>query len=125
MSVLSRNHVVVTGDPAGPPIVFSHGFGCDQRMWRHVAPAFEATHRVVLSDHVGAGRSEIDPDDPAKYSRLEGYATDVVEVIEALDLPPVVFVGHSVSAMIGALAAAERPELFDRLVLVGPSPRYI
>ena len=125
MDVLARNNVVTLGDPARPPMVFAHGFGCDQGMWRYVAPAFEQTHRVVLFDHVGAGKSDLSAYDATKYARLEGYATDVVEIIEALGLPPVVFVGHSVSAMIGALAAADRPELFDRLVLVGPSPRYI
>jgi sigma-B regulation protein RsbQ len=106
-------------------MVFAHGFGCDQDMWRQVAPAFEATHRVVLFDHVGAGRSDLDAWDPHRYRHLDGYAQDVLEIIQALDLPPVVFVGHSVSAMIGLLAAARRPDLFDRLVLVGPSPRYI
>lgn len=106
-------------------MVLAHGFGCDKGMWRHVAPAFEQSHRVVLFDHVGAGGSDLTAYDPARYERLEGYAADVVQIVEALELPPVVFVGHSVSAMIGALAAADRPELFDRLVLVGPSPRYI
>ena len=125
MDVLARNNVTVTGVPDGPPMVFAHGFGCDKGMWRHVAPDFEATHRVVLFDHVGAGGSDLTAYDPARHGRLEGYAQDVVEIVEALDLPPVRFVGHSVSAMIGALAAAERPELFERLVLVGPSPRYI
>jgi sigma-B regulation protein RsbQ len=106
-------------------MVFAHGFGCDQGMWRYVAPAFEAGYRVVVFDHVGAGGSDLGAYDPARYGRLEGYAADVVEIIEALGLPPVVFVGHSVSAMIGVVAAVGRPELFDRLVLVGPSPRYI
>src|SRR4051794_34880611 len=94
-------------------------------MWRYVAPAFADSHRVVLFDHVGAGGSDLSAWDPLRYQRLDGYAEDVVEIVEALDLPPVVFVGHSVSAMIGVLAAVRRPELFDRLVLVGPSPRYI
>ncbi len=125
MDPLRRNNVTVSGAPDGAPMVFAHGFGCDQGMWRHVAPAFEATHRVVLFDHVGAGGSDLSAYDPARYSRLEGYAADVVELLEALALPPVVLVAHSVSAMIGMLAAAERPELFDRLVLVGPSPRYV
>jgi sigma-B regulation protein RsbQ len=106
-------------------MVFAHGFGCDQGLWRHVVPAFEPTHRVVLFDHVGAGRSDLASYDPVKYAGLDGYADDLVEILDALALPPVVFVGHSVSAMIGALAAIRRPELFDRLVLVGPSPRYI
>jgi sigma-B regulation protein RsbQ len=125
MDVRRRNNVTVTGRPDGVPMLFAHGFGCDKGMWRHVAPAFESTHRVVLFDHVGAGGSDLSAYDVERYSRLEGYAADVVQVIEALELPPVVFVGHSVSAMMGVLAAADRPDLFDRLVLVGPSPRYI
>ncbi|MCI2238152.1 MULTISPECIES: alpha/beta fold hydrolase [Kineococcus] len=125
MDVLRRNNVTVTGRPGGPPVVFAHGFGCDQLMWRHVAPAFEADHRVVLFDHVGAGGSDLAAYDPVRHSSLDGYAADVLEVLEALDLPPAVFVGHSVSAMIGVLAAAERPERFAHLVLVGPSPRYV
>ena len=125
VDVLERNNVSVAGRPDSPPLVLAHGFGCDKGMWRHVVPAFEPTHRVVLFDHVGAGGSDLSAYDPSRYARLEGYAADVVELVEALELPPVVFVGHSVSAMIGVLAAAERPELFDRLVLVGPSPRYV
>ena len=125
MDVLRRNNVVVSGRPDGQPLVLAHGFGCDSAMWRHVVPAFEQTHRVVLFDHTGAGRSDLTAYDPDRHSRLEGYATDVIEILEALALPPARFVGHSVSAMIGLLAAAERPDLFDRLVLVGPSPRYI
>ena len=125
VDVLARNNVTLAGRADGAPMVFAHGFGCDQQMWRLVAPSFEATHRVVLLDHVGAGGSDTSAYDPVRHGRLEGYAQDVVEVVEALHVPPVVFVGHSVSAMIGALAAAERPELFDRLVLVCPSPRYV
>jgi sigma-B regulation protein RsbQ len=125
VNVIDRNNVIVTGRSGGRPLVFAHGFGCDQGMWRHVAPAFADEYRVVLFDHVGAGGSDLSAWDPARYRRLDGYADDVVEIVEALELPPAVFVGHSVSAMIGALAAARRPDLFDRLVLVGPSPRYI
>ncbi len=125
MDVLRRNNVSVTGDGPGAPLFFAHGFGCDQGMWRLVTPAFEGSAKIVLLDLVGAGGSDLASYDPARHSRLEGYAEDVVEVLDALDLPPVVFVGHSVSAMIGVLAAAERPDLFARLVLVGPSPRYV
>jgi sigma-B regulation protein RsbQ len=125
VDVLARNNVTVTGRTGGPTMVFAHGFGCDQQMWRLVAPSFEATSRVVLFDHVGAGGADPGAYDPARHGRLEGYAADVVEVVEALDTAPVVYVGHSVSAMIGVLAAAQRPELFDRLVLIGPSPRYV
>ena len=125
VNVLRRNNVRVSGDPAGPPMIFAHGFGCDQHMWRFVAPAFEATHRVVLFDHVGAGGSDPSAYDTVRHSRLEGYAQDVVEILDALGTGPAVFVGHSVSAMIGVLAARDRPDLFERLVLVGPSPRYV
>jgi sigma-B regulation protein RsbQ len=125
VNVIARNNVTVSGRPGGRPLVFAHGFGCDQGMWRHVVPAFTDENRVVLFDHVGAGGSDLSAWDPARYRRLDGYASDIVEIVEGLDLPPVVFVGHSVSGMIGILAAARRPDLFDRLVLVGPSPRYI
>lgn len=124
MDVVARNAVQVQGDPVAPPMVFAHGFGCDQNMWRHVAPAFEASHRVVLFDHVGSGGSDLSAYE-GRHDRLEGFASDLLEVIEALSLPPVVFVGHSVAAMIGVLAAAQRPDLFAHLVLVAPSPRYV
>src|SRR4051794_16462863 len=106
-------------------MIFAHGFGCDQNMWRFVAPAFARDHRVVLFDHVGAGGSDLSAYDPERYSALDGYARDVVEICAALDLRDAVLVGHSVSAMIGVLAAARAPERIGALVLVGPSPRYI
>ena len=124
MTVVARNNVTVGGLELGQPLVFSHGFGCDQNMWRHVAPAFTATHRVVLFDHVGAGRSDLSAYSRTKYASLEGYAQDVLEICRELDLHDVVFVGHSVAAMIGVLAAAQEPDRFANLVLVGPSPRY-
>ncbi|GAA4977044.1 alpha/beta hydrolase [Kineococcus glutinatus] len=123
--VLGRHNAVLSGPVGAPPLVFAHGFGCDQGMWRAVAPAFEDTHRVVLFDHVGAGGSDLRAHDPVRHASLDGYAQDVVELLEALDLGPVALVGHSVSAMIGVLVAAERPDLVSRLVLVGPSPRYV
>lgn len=125
MDLLARNNVALSGRPDGRPMVLAHGFGCDQHMWRHVAPAFEPTHRVVLFDHVGAGGSDPTAYDPERYSTLQGYADDVNELCAELDLTDVVFVGHSVSAMIGVLAAADAPERFGALVLVGPSPRYV
>lgn len=106
-------------------MMFAHGFGCDQNMWRFVAPAFEADFRTVLFDHVGAGRSDLGAYDSQKYASLDGYADDVVEIGRELGLKGAVFVGHSVSAMIGALASLKAPELFESLVMVGPSPRYI
>lgn len=106
-------------------MVFAHGFGCDQQMWRHVIPAFTDDHRVVAFDHVGCGGSDVSTYDPQEYNRLDRYATDVVDIIVELDLSDVIFVGHSVSSMIGVLASQRIPERFAALVLVGPSPRYI
>ena len=106
-------------------MLFAHGFGCDQNMWRLVTPAFEDAYRIVLFDHVGSGGSDLGAYDPDRYSSLAGYAQDVLEICRELDLREVIFVGHSVSAMIGVLAAVEEPERFAKLVLVGPSPRYV
>lgn len=105
-------------------MLFAHGFGCDQNMWRFVAPAF-SDYRTILFDHVGAGRSDLSAYRPEKYRRLDGYAQDVLEICRELNLRDVVFVGHSVSAMIGVLAAIQEPQRFAKLVLVGPSPCYI
>ena len=124
MSVLKSNNVRISGR-GQQPVLFAHGFGCDQHMWRFVAPAFEDEYRVVLFDHVGAGGSDLTAYDPAKYSTLAGYADDVVEIGDALGLRDAVFVGHSVSAMIGLLASLRAPGMFRSLVMVGPSPRYI
>lgn len=125
MGALRRNNVRLAGRVDGPPMMFAHGFGCDQHMWRYVAPAFEADHRVVLFDHVGAGGSDLSAYDPDRYATLDGYAADVLEICAELDLDDVVFVGHSVSSMIGVLAANREPGRFAKLVLVGPSPRYV
>ena len=124
-SVLERNRVTVRGVRSGRPIMFAHGFGCDQEMWRFVAPDFEVDHRVVLFDHVGSGNSDLSAYDPDTYGSLRGYATDVVDICRELELTDVVFVGHSVSSMIGALAYLQAPELFGALVMIGPSPRYV
>jgi sigma-B regulation protein RsbQ len=120
-----RNNVNEAGDRGGAPMLFAHGFGCDQSMWRHVWPQFAADHRIVLFDHVGAGGSELSAYDVGRYSNLDGYAEDVLEICREMELSDVVFVGHSVAAMIGVLAAARAPELFAALVLVSPSARYI
>jgi sigma-B regulation protein RsbQ len=121
---LARHNVRVSGR-GERPMLFAHGFGCDQNMWRFVAPAFEQDYKVVLFDHVGHGKSDLSAFDPAKYGTLDGYAQDVLDICRALDLRDVVFVGHSVSAVIGALAAVKEPDRFSRLVLIGPSPRYV
>lgn len=122
--VVQRNNVKITGSGART-IVFAHGFGCDQNMWRFVAPAFENDFRVVLFDNVGAGRSDLSAYVMGKYETLHGYADDLVEIGEVLGLKGAIFVGHSVSAMIGALASIKAPDLFESLVMIGPSPRYI
>ncbi|MBT2410472.1 alpha/beta hydrolase [Streptomyces sp. ISL-12] len=125
MDVERRNNVTVTGNPRGRTVVLAHGFGCDQNMWRLTVPALVDDHRVVLFDYVGSGRSDLSAFSPERYAALDGYARDVVEVCEALDLRDAVFVGHSVSAMIGVLAAGMAPERIGALVMVAPSPRYI
>ncbi|MDB4910320.1 MAG: alpha/beta hydrolase fold protein [Gemmatimonadetes bacterium] len=122
--VLSRNNVKVFGRGT-QPMLFAHGFGCDQNMWRFVTPAFENDYRIVLFDYVGSGKSELASYDPERYATLDGYTEDILDVCRALDLREVIFVGHSVSGMIGLLAANRAPELFERLILIGPSPRYI
>ncbi len=124
MSVLKRNNVTISGGGTRP-MLFAHGYGCDQAMWRLITPAFRDEYRLVLFDHVGAGQSDLAAFSREKYSSLHGYADDVLEICAALDLTHGIFVGHSVSAMIGVLAAIKEPERFDRLVLIGPSPRYI
>ncbi len=125
MDVRTRNRVTVSGRAGGRPLVFAHGFGCDQNMWRLVAPAFADDHELVLFDHVGAGSSDLSAWSRTRYASLDGYAQDVVEIAEELDLADAVLVGHSVSAMIGVLAAAQAPSRFSRLVMVSPSPRYL
>src|SRR5215210_2383008 len=122
-SITTRNNVRIQGRGT-QPMLFAHGFGCDQNMWRFVIPSFEATHRVVLFDHVGAGSSDLSAYDPARYDDLGGYADDILDICHELGLSDVVFVGHSVSAMMGVLAAKREPAMFSRLVLIGPSPRY-
>ena len=125
MSALTRNHVHVHGAADGRPMMFAHGFGCDQNMWRFVWPEFAGEHRVVLFDHVGYGGSDASAYDPRRYDSLDGYVDDIVEIADELDLRDVVFVGHSVASMMGVLAARRAPERFGALVLIGPSPRYI
>ncbi|MDD0815312.1 alpha/beta hydrolase [Curvibacter sp. HBC28] len=125
MSILKRNNVKVLGE-TGPVLLYAHGFGCHQDMWAQVTPAFAASHRQVLFDYVGSGRSDLAAFDPQRYADLKGYAQDVLEVCDALGLSSgVTFVGHSVSCSIGLLASIARPSLFDRLVLLGPSPCFL
>jgi sigma-B regulation protein RsbQ len=123
-NILSRNNVKVFGR-GSQPMLFAHGFGCDQNMWRFITPAFDDDYRIVLFDYVGSGKSDLRAYDQRRYANLDGYAQDVLDVCNALDLQDVIFVGHSVSSMVGVLAANREPARFAHLILVGPSPRYI
>ena len=125
MDVRVKNNVRVVGAENGPTVMLAHGFGCDQHLWRGVTHLLGPTCRVVLFDHVGAGASDRSEWDEEKYSTLEAYAADVVTIAQELGLHGAVFVGHSVAAMIGVLAVADQPDLFSKLVLLTPSPRYL
>jgi len=124
MNVVRRNNVITKGKGKSV-MMFAHGFGCDQNMWRYVTPAFENSHRIVLFDHVGAGASDLKAYSREKYNSLEGYADDIIEIARELELTDIIFVGHSVSALMGIIAARKAPEIFKSLILVGPSPSYI
>ncbi len=123
--IMRRHHVTSHGDPSAPVMLFAHGFGCDQDMWQQLVPEFTDTHRVVLFDHIGAGRSDLSAYDSERYSTLQGYAEDVLAICQAMHLDDVTLVGHSVSANIALLAAIDQPERFRQLVLVAPSPSYV
>lgn len=125
MDPLTRHHVSIRGRADGPTIVFVHGFGCDQSVWVRVAPAFEATHRVVTFDHVGSGRSDVAAFDHRRHATLDGYADDLVELAAALDLDGATVVGHSIGGAIAMLAAVRAPERIGQLVVVGASARYL
>ncbi len=125
MDVYTRNNVKVLGAEDGPTVMLAHGFGCDQNLWRLVTELLAPNFRVVLFDHVGAGASDPSAWDAQRYSSLAGYAADVLDIVRELDLHDVVFVGHSVAAMIGVLAAVAAPDRFAKLVLLTPSPRYL
>jgi sigma-B regulation protein RsbQ len=124
MSVKIRNNVRVAGKGAAT-MVFAHGFGCDQTMWRFLAPAFEERFRTITFDLVGSGGSDLTAYDRDKYGSLHGYADDLLEILDEFADGPVVFVGHSVSTMIGLLATIKAPERFVAQVMVGPSPCYV
>jgi len=122
--VMVRNNVKVIGE-GDRTIIFAHGFGCDQSMWQYITPSFEKRFRIILFDYVGSGNSDLSAYTSEKYNQFSGYVQDVLDVIEVLKLSNVIFVGHSVSSMIGMLASIERPDYFDKLIMIGPSPRYL
>lgn len=124
MDIKTRNHVKISGD-GDEILLFAHGFGASQEMWRYVAPSFSPNYQVVLFDHVGSGKSDSTAYTPEKYQDLQGYKQDLLELVEWLGEKPVTVIAHSVSGMISLLAAFDRPELFKQLIMIGPSPRYI
>lgn len=122
--VVVRNNVKIIGK-GKQPILFAHGFGCDQNMWRYITPAFEEHYQIILFDYVGSGNSDFNAYQSQKYQSLQGYKQDVLDIIETLELQQVIFIGHSISSMIGLLASIERPDYFEKLIMIGPSPRYL
>jgi len=124
MDIIVRNNVKIFGK-GSQPMMFAHGFGCDQNMWRFVTPAFEDDYKIILFDYVGSGKSNIQSYNSEKYANLNGYAQDILDIIDALDLNNIIFVGHSVSSMIGLLAAVKQRERFSKMIFIGPSAKYI
>lgn len=124
MSITQRNNIQISGN-GKRTMVLAHGFGCDQTMWRYLAPSFHDEYRTVLFDHVGSGSSDLSAYDIDKYDSLYGYASDLIEIVREVAEGPVVFIGHSVSAMIGLIASLKAPLLFSALIMVGPSPCYV
>jgi len=122
--IIARNNITILGNGT-KPMFFVHGYGCDQNMWRFITPQFKNEYKIILIDLVGSGKSDEHSYNFDKYSSLEGHVDDVIEICDALALKDICFVGHSVSAMIGLLAAIKRPSQFEKLIMIGPSPRYI
>lgn len=122
---IEKRHAIQIMGSGEETMVFAHGFGCDQSMWRFIVPAFEKRFQIVLFDHIGSGNSDLGSYDSRKYSSLDGYADDIIEIVRTLNLKKVTVVGHSVSATISALAAKKAPELFSRLILLVPSACYV
>lgn len=124
MNIGFRNHVQVTGEGQAT-LVFVHGFGCDQTMWRFLAPHYAQRYRTVLYDLTGSGRSDHAAYGHERYASLHGHAEDLLEIVDAFASGPVVVVGHSVSAMIAMLATIKAPGRFAAQVMLGPSACYL
>lgn len=124
VDIVRRNNVSIIGE-GKQTMMFAHGFGCDQHVWRHFVRAFQDDYQLVIFDYVGAGQSDQSAYSSERYGSLNGYAEDIIEIIEYLDLQDVIFIGHSVSCMVAIKAAIEKPEYFNRLIFVTPSPSYI
>ena len=124
MNVLQRNNVTIKGK-GETVMLFAHGFGCDQNAWRKITGAFADDYKLILLDYVGAGRSDISVYDKTKYNTLDGYADDILKICDELNVKDAIFVGHSVSCMVGAIASIKEPRVFKKLIFIGPSPCYI
>lgn len=122
--IMKRNNVKIYGQ-GEQTILFAHGFGCDQSMWQYIVPAFEKNYRIVLFDYVGSGNSAMEAYTSEKYTSLAGYVQDMLDVVDTLQLQNIRFVGHSISSMIGMRASIERPNTFEQLIMIGPSPCYL
>lgn len=122
--VLTRNNVKVIGT-GSKTLMLAHGFGCDQNMWRFITPSLEKKFKIILFDYVGSGNSDLSQYDKERYSSLEGYAQDIIEIGEALQLSDTIFIGHSVSSIIGSLASIEAPKLFSSMIMICPSPCFL
>lgn len=123
-NIIFRNNVTILGQ-GDQPLIFAHGFGCDQNMWRFITPAFMDKYQIILFDYVGSGNSDINAYSSEKYQSLQGYVQDLLDIIETLSLQNIIFVGHSISAMIGLLASIQYPDYFKKLIMIGPSPCYL
>lgn len=123
-NIVVRNNVTILGQ-GDQPLIFAHGFGCDQNMWRFITPAFMDKYKIILFDYVGSGNSDINAYSSEKYQSLQGYVQDLLDIIETLSLQNSIFVGHSISAMIGLLASIQHPDYFKKLIMIGPSPCYL
>lgn len=123
-NIVVRNNVTILGQ-GDQPLIFAHGFGCDQNMWRFITPAFMDKYKIILFDYVGSGNSDINAYSTEKYQSLQGYVQDLLDIIETLSLQNSIFVGHSISAMIGLLASIQHPDYFKKLIMIGPSPCYL
>jgi sigma-B regulation protein RsbQ len=123
-AILKHHNVQVSG-AGSQPVLFAHGLGCDQKVWRFITPAFEKDYKIIVFDFIGSGQSDLSVYNKEKYSSLQGYAADIRDICTALELTNVIFVGHSVSSMIGMLVAIAHPTLFKCIIMIGPSPCYI
>lgn len=123
-NVIRRNNVTIQGD-GNQTVMFVHGFGCDQTAWKYIAPAFFADYTLVLIDLIGDGKSDMQAYDKKRYANLDGYALDIIEICHTSNLNNIIFIGHSVSCMIGAFASIKEPSLFSKLIFIALSPRYL